>query len=269
MRANFILILIILVLCTAGCDNGTENYDKYPEITTPASTTKAPTSESPPVQPSNTDTESLPAIIENLTLGLNTDSEEYGKFKVILDSINSNDINGDNIVELTAACEILQNELSNAEETQNNLTENEISAVTSLGMDIDGYNALYENYKFLRNTKIDVLTAITQHLADIENLRNNLDTIIEFYRGYTTFFQMSMYYTVNSILNECKAESNSNSIADFRDNVYPALIAPFADTMQWETDNAIIDEKFQKLYADIEVLVTDFSENSGLISSEE
>lgn len=269
MRANFILILIIVILFTAGCGSGTENYDKYPEITTPASTTKAKTSESPPAQPSNIDTESLPAIMENLIFGLNTDSEEYGKFKAILDSINSNDIDGDNIDELKSACEILHNELSNAGETQNNLTENEISAVTSLGMDIDGYNAMYENYKFLRNTKIDVLTAIIQHLADIENMRDNLDTIIEFYQGYTTFFQMSMYYTVNSLLNECTVKSDSNSIADFRDNIYPGLIAPFADTMQWETDNDIIDEKFQKLYADIEVLVTDFSENSGLISSEE
>lgn len=255
MRRNlFLVLLIIISLTVISCkDDNAEPIETTTTAKQTETTTKAVTED--PTSPED----SLPAIIENLKNALVMDYEEYEYFVSVLD--------GNDLTSTTAyqKFETLYNELQNKNNIKSTLTSIEENYITELGMDIDSYNGIFNNFSFLHNTRISLVASLMQNIEDTETTQEYLADIVEFYRQYNKLFQMDLYYSVNLIINDCKIENDS--ITEFKE-YYSTLISKIYENMQWEDDNDVIDILCQEIYEELNRITNEFTEKYNLTEDE-
>jgi len=265
MRKIFITFLILISLTAVSCkDSAADPVDTA--ATSAAITTTPPETEPEDVIPPET---MLPAIIDNLKTALSADKNEYDEFIHALDSVllYASDPTDEKLQSALTLCADLGDKLSLAAAAQNSLSAGEENAVAKLGMSIDDYKGLFNNYTWLRNSKINVLTGLIQNLNEPDTFGDLLGDIAQFYIDYNNFFQCDLYYSVNSMINECTAETDS--VNDFINNFYPELIERFSETMKWENDNNIIIEKLAEMETKMDIIMTDFQEKTADLTREE
>ena len=266
---KFILIFtaIILSLAAVSCNEKVEDpYQDY--VPSTAATTAADDNPAETVPEKQDVSVMLPAIIENLKRPLIIAKSEYDEFLIAIDSVKNylNDPTDENLSAAMKDCNTLNEIFIGAPEITSNLKENENAAILELGMLDESYNNVFNNCAMLRTMKMSILSGVVKALDDLEAFGYDLNFVIDFYLNYTELFQMNLYYNINTIINECTAESES--ITEFKTNFHPELIGRFSDTMKWEDDNEKLVELCEALSIELETIVTEFEEQNSISGDE-
>lgn len=149
--------------------------------------------------------------------------------------------------------------ITNMEEVDSELTDEQRKSMSKLGMDQADYMTLFLLQSYERGTRLQTLTDVLHYLNQAP-VNNDALTLVS---DVNISFE-KMGWQIDLIgLNHLLAEIPENQIKDFRNDFLANLSAFEGEAIQWESDRAVLEERSETVFSQMENLVGKHAEGVG------
>lgn len=161
--------------------------------------------------------------------------------------------------EARAACVSAMEEIAGEAEIESALTEEQRTAMAELGMDQADYATPFRMQEYEKAARLqnlaDLLSCLNEEPPDGELAaclaEMNLD-----YEGYDWQIEVA---AVNILL----AQVPEEELGEFRETFLPGLAALGGETLEWETDRDILEERAEAVFGRLEERIEAFARETG------
>lgn len=142
---------------------------------------------------------------------------------------------------------------------ESELTPGQRESMSDLGIDQADYMTPFLMQTYDRGTRLQTLTDVLHHL----NQAPESDDILALTASINMSFE-ELSWQIDLIgINYLLAEVPASQLEDFKNNFLADLSAFAGDAIQWETDRAILDEKSETVFHEIENLIGEHAKQTG------